>query len=102
MGVDLVLIRSGAINTSLLNDVNIPDTEIEKSRYAKYLKKFISIAQKDVGKTIEPEAVANIVKRALKAGRPKRIYNINPNKTITLISSLPQGLTDALIRRTVK
>jgi NAD(P)-dependent dehydrogenase (short-subunit alcohol dehydrogenase family) len=102
VGVDLVLIRSGAINTPLLNDVNIPDTVIEKSRYAKYLKKFIGIAQKDVGKTVEAEAVANIVRRALTAGKPRRIYKINPNRTITLMSSFPQWLIDILIRRSVK
>ncbi len=102
VGVDLVLIRSGAINTPLLNDVNIPDTVIEKSRYAKYLKKFIGIAQKDVGKTVEAEAVANIVRRALTAGKPRRIYKINPNRTITLMSSFPQWLIDILIRRSVE
>jgi short-subunit dehydrogenase len=102
VGVDLVLIRSGAINTPLLNDVNIPDTVIEKSRYAKYLKKFIGIAQKDIGKTVEAEAVANIVRRALTAGKPRRIYKINPNRTITLMSSFPQWLIDILIRRSVE
>jgi short-subunit dehydrogenase len=102
VGVDLVLIRSGAINTPLLNDVNIPDTVIEKSRYAEYLKKFIGIAQKDIGKTVEAEAVANIVRRALTAGKPRRIYKINPNRTITLMSSFPQWLIDILIRRSVK
>ncbi len=101
-GIDLVMIRSGAINTSLIKDVNIPDSEVEQSRYAKYLKKFISIAQKDVGKTIEPEDVAKVVRKAVTSAKPKRIYKINSNKTITLISSFPQGVAEVLIRKKVE
>jgi NAD(P)-dependent dehydrogenase (short-subunit alcohol dehydrogenase family) len=102
VGVDLVLIRSGAINTPLLNDVNIPDTVIEKSRYAKYLKKFIGIAQKDVGRMVEPDTVAKLVRKAIMVSKPKKIYRINSNRTIFFMSLLPQKWIDLLVQKMVK
>ncbi len=101
-GIDLVLIRSGAIKTDLIKEMNSLEVPAEKSKYKKYLKKFIERAQKDVGKMIEPAKVAMLVKKTLMEPRPKNIYQINRNKTIMMMSSMPQRWIDYLIQKMVK
>lgn len=102
LGIDLILIRSGAIKTNLINEINSHEVPVGKSKYTKFLKKFIERAQKDVGKTVEPEKVAMLVKKALMESRPRNIYQINRNKTISMISSLPQKWIDLLLQKMVK
>ncbi len=99
--VDLILIRPGAINTGLLHEVasaKIPDND---SVYREYFEKFTRMAQKEVGKTIEPSKVARLVMKALRAKKPKRIYSINKNAKISFLARFPQRWIDYLIRKSL-
>lgn len=101
LGINLVLIRSGAIKTDLIKELDSPEVPAESSKYNNHLKKFIKRAQKDVGKSVEPAKVAILVKKALTESRPKNVYQINRNKTIMMMSYLPQRWIDFLIRKMV-
>jgi NAD(P)-dependent dehydrogenase (short-subunit alcohol dehydrogenase family) len=99
--VDLVLIRPGAINTGLLHAVasaEIPDTN---SIYKEYFQKFTGIAQKEVGRTVEPSKVARLVMKALAVKKPKRIYSINKNAKISFLAKFPQRWIDYLVRKSI-
>jgi len=85
-GVDLVMIRPGAINTDLINEVKSASVPAEDSSYKQYFQNFLKLAKEDVGKMVEPYQVAELVKKALLAKKPKRIYSINKNRKISLLA----------------
>ena len=102
LGIDLVLIRPGAINTNLTTEMNSISNSIKNSKYNKYFKIFTKMAQANVGKMVEPEQVAQLVKKALIVKRPKQIYSINKNAKISLLTIFPKKWRDYLIKWAVK
>ena len=102
LGIDLVLIRSGAIKTSLLGEMKRTAVPPEKSLYKDFYIRFLDSVNKNVGKVIEPSEAAKTVGKALTASKPKYIYTINRNRTISIMSLFPQRLRDFLLRQSVK
>ncbi len=102
IGVKMIFVRSGAINTGLIKEMQTLAVAAEKSRYYKFYRKFLERTSKDVGKIREPENVAALVLKALTAKKPKNIYTINSNRTIRIFSLFPQKIQDHLIRQMVK
>lgn len=101
VGVKLIFIRSGAINTELLTEMkNLPVTA-EKSIYKTFYKRYLNRAQNRVGNIIEPEDAAKVVKSAITATNPKYIYTINRNTTIRILSAFPQKIQDFLVKKMV-
>jgi len=98
-GIDLILIRPGAINTSLLEEVKSVSNPVENSKYEKYFQTFMQMAKQDVGKMAEPTLVARLVKKALLAKKPRKIYSINRNKKISLLANLPQRWIDYFVKK---
>lgn len=98
LGVDLIMIRPGAINTDLINEVKTADP-LENSRYKKYYQNFLKLAKEDVGKMVEPEEVAQLIKKALLVKNPNRIYSINKNRKISLIAHFPQKWIDFFVKK---
>ncbi len=101
-GVDLVLIRPGAMKTRLLNEVESAKIPNENSPYKKHFAKFIEMAQKEVGRTIDPAKAAKLVMRALMTKHPKQIYSINKNAKISFLVKFPQKWIDLIIRITMQ
>ncbi len=101
-GIRLILIRPGAINTNLLEEVKSVSNPVENSKYEKYFKTFSKIAQNDVGKMVEPAKVAKLIQKALLAKRPKKIYSINRNNKISLLANFPQRWIDYFVVKAVK
>jgi len=102
LGIDLVLIRPGAINTTLTTGMKSISNPIKNSKYDKYFNTFIKMANADVGKMVEPVQVAQLVKKVLEAKKPKQIYNINKNSKIALLTLFPRKWRDLLIGNAVK
>jgi len=102
VGVELSLVRAGAIDTALMREMKQLPVPAEESRYAVYYKKFLDRVEKDVGRIIAPEKMAAVVRRALTDRKPRRLYVVNRNRTIRLLSRLPQALLDKMVRKMVK
>lgn len=102
LGVDLVIIRPGAINTNLVAELKSISNPITNSKYDKYFKTFTNLARADVGKMIEPAKIAELVKKALVAKKPRKLYSINKNAKISLLTLFPKKWRDLLIIRAVK
>ncbi len=100
-GVDLILIRPGAIDTGLLHEVGSAKIPDNNSIYREDFEKFTGMAQKEVGRTIEPSKVARLIMKALTAKKPKRIYSINKNAKISFLAKFPQRWIDFLIRKSI-
>jgi len=98
LDVDLIMIRPGAINTELINEVKSADP-LENSRYKRYYQNFLKLAKKDVGKMVEPEQVAQLIRKAILAQNPRRIYSINKNRKISLLSYFPQFMIDYFVKK---
>ena len=101
-GVELILIRPGAINTNLVAEMKSISNPIENSKYDKYFKIFTKMAQANVGKMVEPTQVAQLVKKALTVKKPRQIYSINKNAKISLLTIFPKKWRDLLIGKSVK
>jgi len=102
LGVDLVLIRPGAINTNLTSGMKSITNPVENSKFDMYFKTFIKMANADVGKMVEPVQIAQLVKKVIEVEKPKQIYSINKNAKITLLTIIPQKWRDLLIGNAVK
>ena len=101
-GIDLVIIRPGAINTKLVAEMKSISNPVDNSKYEKYFQTFMKLAQADVGKMVEPAKVAELVKKALIAKKPKNIYSINKNAKISLLVKFPQRWRDLLISKAIR
>ena len=99
--VKLILVRPGAINTALLNEVKQEDAIPENSVFNREFSRFTKIAQKEVGKKVEPSKVAQLVMKALTRKRPRLVYSINKNSRISFLVKFPHRWIDYLVKKTV-
>lgn len=97
VGVDLVLIRPGAIDTNITAEMKSIPNPIKQSKYASYFATFTKMAFSGIGKMAEPTQVAELIKKALIAKKPKQVYNINSNAKIALLTLFPKKWRDSLI-----
>ena len=97
MGIDLILIRPGAINTNLTVDMRSIPNPISESKYSSYFTTFTKMAFSGIGKMVEPYQVAELVKKALTAKKPKKVYSINSNTKIALLTLFHRKWRDSLI-----
>lgn len=100
--VNLTVIRPGAIRTPLLKWMESPVDEGKYPVFRKEFKKSRERSIKLVGKMALPQKVAEIIIKAATVSKPKRVYRINNNLLLTLVSFLPAGILDWLIIRIFK
>ncbi len=100
--VKSILIRPGAIQTRILDKTIDFSKTIENSFYKKEFSNFIDSISKYIGKISSAEDVAKVVLKAGIDKHPKRVYNINHNPLVSLLSLLPSKLKDYIIRRSLK
>ena len=102
LGIDVVLVRPGAINTPFLDYVR----NIEKPDPNSLLKipfgKFLATAYKEIGKTIEPEVVARWIVKIANTRKTRRIYKINNSLQLRIASRLPFWLIDWMVYRRLR
>jgi NAD(P)-dependent dehydrogenase (short-subunit alcohol dehydrogenase family) len=96
-GVHLTVIRPGAIRTPLLNWMSSP---LNPGEYPVFDQEFRNSREKSlkmIGRIIAPERVAEKIFLASTTSKPKRIYRINNNQLLTLVSLLPESIIDSVI-----
>ncbi len=97
VGVSLVIVRPGAIDTRLLN-WGTPESSV----YKEYLAKFMDNANKRMGKTISPQKVARKVFHAATTAKPKLIYSINHGSFLAIFALMPPSLQQRIIQRMLR
>jgi short-subunit dehydrogenase len=100
LGVKLIIVRAGAIDTGLIKDVKLSETA-GQSRFQPFYRNFVENAKKDVGKTVPPEDVAAVVRKVITSEKTKLIYTVNRNKAVMFFSMFPQKIIDLLLKRSV-
>ncbi len=97
-GIRLCMVRPGAINTPMLNDLYDMKNNIGKSVYSDALRLFAERAPGQIRRTVETHEVAGLVIKALSAKNPKSYYHINNNFKLRLAQHLPHWLRDRLMQ----
>ncbi len=98
LGIDLIMIRPGAINTDLIQDVK-STKPLKNSPYESQFQNFLKLAKEDVGKMVEPKEVAQLINKVILAKNPKRNYSINKNRKISLLANFPQKWIDFFVKK---
>ena len=104
LGHSVVVIRPGAVKTGLLA---VSTEGLERfcqntKLYPCNAARFRAIVNKVETRSVPPAAVAKKVLSALRARRPRLVYNLNRNPGLRLLHLLPDRLQTALIGRILK
>ena len=97
----VIVLRPGAIKTSLLNDSDKAINRFVKTttNYNFSASKFKSITTSIQAKTISPNKLANLVYKILNKKKPKYVYKINRNKLLILYNLLPNRFQNWVIKK---
>jgi len=101
-GIKTILIRPGAIQTLIMEKTfhlkGLENESVFKDEFDHFRLSIV----KYIRKISTPEQVSKIILKAGTAKRPRRIYNINHNLLVTLLSHLPGKLKEKLIIKSLK
>jgi len=101
-GIKSVLIRPGAIQTQIMEKAFQMENPQKESVFKNEFENFKRSVSKYIGKISTPAQVAEVVLKAGTVSKPKRVYNINHNPLVTLLSLLPSRLKEISIIKTLK
>jgi NAD(P)-dependent dehydrogenase (short-subunit alcohol dehydrogenase family) len=100
-GIQLVLVRPGAIKTGLYRELSSYENPIRNSRFDNEFERFVKRTSKFVGRIMLPEQVAAKIFRAATVSNPKYIYRINNNPLLSFLSLLPDRFIDRMVVKMV-
>ena len=104
IGISVSVIRPGAVATPLLSGSvkSIESFTDRTTLYPDIAAKFLRVTNAVEAKAVPPEAVAKMVRKALKARRPRFAYNLNRNPLLRLYGILPKRLKLFFIKTFLK
>ena len=91
LGIDVVTLRPGAVETPILVDSNKEMQELNDNTmlYKNTITKFKHIVDKQQGGAISPDKIARLVLKILNKKKPKHIYTKNASVKLKLLSIIP-------------
>jgi len=94
LGISVSILRPGAVNTGLLGDsTRALDRFCEGTKlYPCNARRFKSIVDRVESRNVPPERIAQTVLKALRAKKPRLVYNVNRNPLLLLLDLLPDRL----------
>lgn len=102
-GIDVVVIRPGAINTELLKTVsNLADSagkEQNRDPLRQAFSNFAQQAEKEIGKVISPIEAASFIYKVSCIPRPKAVYRINNMLQLRIAALLPFGILEKAVHK---
>ena len=104
LDISVSIIRPGAVNTGLLSDsTRALERFCDNTKlYRCNADKFRKIVDRVEAKNVAPEAIAEIVCKALVSRHPKFVYNVNRNILLKLLNLLPDSMQTAIIKRVLR
>lgn len=102
LGIDVTLIRPGAIKTPFLENVKKMKNPVSDSLLKGPFEKFAAQAHQEIGKTIEPAVVASYIFRIAGAKKTKPVYQINNSIKLSIASVLPFSLVERMVYRRLR
>jgi NAD(P)-dependent dehydrogenase (short-subunit alcohol dehydrogenase family) len=98
-GIDVVIIRPGAIRTRLLETVSNIKPVSGKGHLEKQFAKFAATATKEIGKTLSAEQVASFIRKVAEIRHPSAVYKINNMLQLRIAAWLPYKWVEKIINR---
>ncbi len=102
LGIDVTLIRPGAIKTPFLENVKKMKNPVTDSLLTGPFEKFAAQAHKEIGKTIEPAIAASKIFRIACARKTRPVYQINNSIRLSIVSMLPFSLVERMVYRRLR
>ena len=99
IGIDVVIVRPGAINTKLLNVVRNLEHASAGSSLENQFNRFAAAASKEIGKTISPRKAAEFIYRVSRIPHPASVYRINNMLQLRIAALFPYWFLEKLIYR---
>jgi NAD(P)-dependent dehydrogenase (short-subunit alcohol dehydrogenase family) len=106
LGIDVVVVRPGAIRTGLLENVLKLRSAIGSPlageagwQLTVQFQKFAEAAPKNIGKVLQPEEIAYFVYKISKKSNTKAVYQINNSLQLKIVAMLPFSVVEKLIRK---
>lgn len=103
LGIKVIILRPGAINTGLIDESirNVERIEKETVLYKDNAPLFRKIVEKNESKTIEAIKLAKLINKILNKKNPKLLYKINLNFKLILLSILPKRMQLYIIKKMI-
>lgn len=102
-GIDVVVIRPGAINTELLKTISglmgKTDADAGSDNLRTAFHAFASQASKEIGKVLSPQKVAEFIYSVSYKTRPKAVYRINNMLQLRIAALLPFSLLEQIVHK---
>lgn len=104
LGVPVITLRPGAVETPILKDSNQEMEDLNKNTtlYKNTITKFKSIVDKEQGGAISATKIADLVLKILNKKSPKHIYTKNISKKLKLLSIVPAKLQLKIFKMILK
>ena len=96
-GIDVVIVRPGAIATRLLKTVSELNPAEGKWKLENQLRNFADKASGEIGKTLQPDQVANFIYKVSEIPHPNAVYKINNMLQLRIAAILPFGWLEKLV-----
>lgn len=99
-GQSVVVIRPGAVRTNMLpaSTAKLDRFCETTARYRLNAARFRRIVNRVESRSVPPETIARVIRRALTARRPRLVYCVNRNPGLLLLNALPKRLQLFIIR----
>jgi NAD(P)-dependent dehydrogenase (short-subunit alcohol dehydrogenase family) len=88
-GIDVIIVRPGAIRTRLLETVSNLKPKPGNRKLEKAFAKFAATAAKEIGRTLSPEQVASFIYKVSCITNPAAVYRINNMLQLWIASLVP-------------
>jgi len=102
LGIDVVVVRPGAISTRLLETVSRIDPAAGGWKLEKPFRRFSEMAAREIGKTLSPEQAASFIYKVSRIPHPTAVYRINNMLQLRIAALLPYGLIEWFIYRKLR
>ncbi len=99
LGIGVTLVRPGAIDTALLDQVRNIRREVKDPVIAEVFGKFAQTAPEGIGKILGPAEVAERIFKISGKKRLRHVYRINNMFRLKLLRFIPYPVLERLIRR---
>jgi len=105
-GIEVVVIRPGAIDTELLKTVSVLAQSVGKENPGDPLQQafanFALQAEKEIGKVISPAVAALFIYRLACIPRPRAVYRINNMLQLRIAALLPYSLMEKIVHKRLR
>jgi NAD(P)-dependent dehydrogenase (short-subunit alcohol dehydrogenase family) len=102
IGIDVTLIRPGAIKTPFLENVKKMKNPVPGSLLAGPFEKFAAQAYREIGKAVEPAKVAAYIHRIAGKKKSRPVYQINNSIKLSIAFLLPFCLLERMVYQRLK